>query len=88
MKEPDYVILFADGSKYVTAATAAHLLQCGRGRIHQFIEEGKLSAKILPRSTIRIIPLAEFLEFAKKPRLPGRPPKPKKVGKTREKGRK
>lgn len=88
MKDPDYVILFADGSKYVTAATAAYILKCGRGRIHQFIEEGKLSAEILPRSTIRIIPLAEFLEFAKKPRLPGRPPKAKKASKTREKGKK
>ena len=89
MKEPDYVILFPDGTKYVTTAIAASILKVDRSRIHQFIESGELSSILLPLSAnTLIIPLEEFRKFAERPRTPGRPARKETTKKPAKKRRK
>lgn len=88
MKEPAYVITLPDGKRYITITDAALMLGVNRRRILQFVHDEKLSTRNLPRSRDRIIPLDEFRRFAKKPRLPGRPPTKKTAKKTTNKKKK
>jgi excisionase family DNA binding protein len=61
---------------WISVTDAAEILGLGRRRVHAIIEDGRL--KPTKVGSVYLLLRSDVIAFAKKPRAPGRPKKPKK----------
>lgn len=59
---------------WCTIAEAADLLGLSKGRVDQFVAEGRLACDVI--GNVRIVKRVDVAELAKIPRPPGRPDRP------------